>query len=146
MFRCLCALLLGGAVAHDHQTETGLEDKEVLLQLKAVADTTACRGPTWDRRHACPLDSWSATTHPCHEGWNDKHEGWFGITCEGRGNGARVLVVDLPGVGVAGELLPYFGRLGALLFLVRHSLWSAAFLTCLIGRWLACRICPTTRG
>ena len=63
----------------------------------------------------------------CPRSGNAQHKGWFGITCEGRGNGARVLVVDLPGVGVAGELLPYFGRLGALLFLVRHSLWSAAF-------------------
>ena len=48
-----------------------------------------------------------STALVCTRSGNAQHKGWLGITCEGRGNGARVLVVDLPGVGVAGELLPY---------------------------------------
>ena len=113
-------------------TMSGAADKRVLLELKAAADTSAC-GSIWsgidsdellDGSGTCPLDSWTAETEPCGDGWNNNVRGWVGVVCDARGG--RVVYVDLgnsvdgnyPDAELlAGELLPFFGQLGALLAL-----------------------------
>eukprot|EP01045_Picozoa_sp_COSAG04_P022257 COSAG04_NODE_2489_length_4023_cov_2.315240_1_plen_81_part_10 len=47
-------------------TASGAEDKAVLLELKAVADTSECIGIGLSTvEDPCPFDSWTATTEPC---------------------------------------------------------------------------------
>eukprot|EP01045_Picozoa_sp_COSAG04_P020727 COSAG04_NODE_2154_length_4676_cov_9.156859_4_plen_293_part_00 len=104
-------------------TTSGVEDAGVLREAKAAADTSACTG--WDSRMypdgsaPCPLDSWTADTEPCGDGYNSWDRGWLGVECDARGG--RVVAVYLGVTGVGGELLPFFGRLGAL-----HHLWLEA--------------------
>ncbi len=101
------------------QTATsGAEDKGVLLELKAAADDSACSWP-YPGFDGCPLDSWTAATDPCGEGHAEMFSGLFGVECDARGG--RVVAVDLHSTGVGGELLPFFGRLGALLALILHG-------------------------
>ena len=64
----------------------------------------------------CPLDFWTADTEPCGDGHDDRESGWVGVVCDARGG--RVVWVDLHYTGVGGELLLFFGRLGALLALI----------------------------
>ena len=45
----------------------------------------------------------------------DINAGWKGVVCDA--SSERVVHVYLAGLLVAGELLPFFGRLGALLYL-----------------------------
>ncbi|MDP6288572.1 MAG: hypothetical protein QF548_12135, partial [Acidimicrobiales bacterium] len=63
----------------------------------------------------CPVDSWVPDTEPCGDGHDDRDSGWVGVMCDARGG--RVVYVTLNNTGVGGELLPFFGRLGALLVL-----------------------------
>ena len=86
----------------------------MLREAKAAADTSACHGGI-----ACPLDSWTPDTEPCGDGYDDSTRGWVGVVCDARGG--RVVSVDLHNTGVGGELLPFFGRLGALLKLSLYS-------------------------
>eukprot|EP01045_Picozoa_sp_COSAG04_P026129 COSAG04_NODE_3565_length_2706_cov_4.255082_3_plen_192_part_01 len=88
---------------------SGAQDKRVLLEAKAAADTSACAGEySLDGEYVgsgngpCPVDSWTPDTEPCGNG----------VTCDARGG--RVASVNLVKTGVGGELLPFFGRLGAL--------------------------------
>eukprot|EP01045_Picozoa_sp_COSAG04_P018751 COSAG04_NODE_1759_length_5667_cov_2.268139_6_plen_322_part_00 len=103
------------------QTATsGAEDKRVLREAKAAADTSACtcsiRACGYSsRNNPCPLDSWTADTEPCGDGYRYYTSGWLGVMCDARGG--RVVRVYLWSTGVGGELLPFFGRLGALLSL-----------------------------
>jgi hypothetical protein len=108
-------------------TTSGTEDAAALREAKAAADTSACLA--WDsetREYTapCALDTWTATTEPCGYGYNSWSRGWLGVMCDG----GRVVGVEVPyqgqwrggppsDGGVGGELLPFFGRLGALLYL-----------------------------
>jgi hypothetical protein len=101
--------------ATQQMTTSGAEDAGVLLEIKAAADTSACSRPGWMESGDCPLDSWDPTTEPCGDGHDDERSGWVGVVCDGPGG--RVVWVSLGGTGVAGELLPLLGRLGALVLL-----------------------------
>ena len=111
----LCAA--GGLplAAAQKTTTSGAEDAAALREAKAAADTSACNyyGST---DGLCPLDSWTAGTEPCGDRYDSNTRGWVGVVCDALGG--RVVEVDLWNTGVGGELLPFFGRLGALL-----SLW-----------------------
>eukprot|EP01045_Picozoa_sp_COSAG04_P014013 COSAG04_NODE_1027_length_8681_cov_106.498019_3_plen_580_part_00 len=110
MWHCLLPLLAA-------QTTSRAEDTGVLLEAKAAADTSACTGGSWygGSSAPCPLDSWTADTEPCGEGYNNPHSGWVGVMCDARGGlGGRVVAVNFRNTGVGGELLPFFGRLGGL--------------------------------
>ena len=107
-----CFLGLPPPLAEAQTTTSGAEDAGVLLEAKAAADTSACSWP-YGGFHGCPLDSWTAGTEPCGDGHDDERSGWVGVRCDARGG--RVVYVSLNGTGVGGELLPFFGRLGALL-------------------------------
>ena len=98
-------------------TTSGAEDAAALLEAKAAADTSACACTSSNRcqTDACPLDSWTPDTEPCGEGFDDEFRGWVGVICDA--SGGRVVGVLLYDTGVGGELLPFFGRLGALLYL-----------------------------
>ena len=96
-------------LAEAQMTTSGAEDADVLRQAKAAADTSACRNS------GCRLDSWTADTEPCGDGYDSKERGWVGVVCDARGG--RVMTMNLESTGVGGELLPFFGRLGALQFL-----------------------------
>ena len=109
---------------HDDSGACVSDDKRVLLEAKAAADTSTCGSigsysGSYGRSGTCPLDSWTADTEPCGDGYDDKDSGWVGVKCDARGG--RVVVVSLAGTGVGGELLPFFGRLGALLVLLKLS-------------------------
>ena len=113
-------LFLGFLVppAEAQTTTSGAEDAGVLREAKAAADTSACTSTGYGRPNSdapCPLDSWTADTEPCGDGWHSRIRGLGGVMCDARGG--RVVYVGLGGTGVGGELLPFFGRLGALLFL-----------------------------
>ena len=95
-------------------TASGAADAGVLLEAKAAADTSACSGP-WHGYDGCPLDTWSVDTEPCGDGYDSRDRGWLGVMCDAPGG--RVVAVNLSHTGVGGELLPFFGRLGALLSL-----------------------------
>ena len=139
LLAALLARLLGqglvGLPPAAAQTSTsGAADAGVLREAKAAADTSACAVSgschfgTCDGDGPCPLDSWTADTEPCGDGYNDYgydsidrgyddlNSGWVGVLCDARGG--RVVHVNLSETGVGGELLPFFGRLGAL-----RSLW-----------------------
>ena len=114
--------LLPPPLAEAQATTSGAEDAGVLLEAKVAADTSACGGAdccdTYENGRwvdACPLDSWTPDTEPCGDGYDDLGSGWVGVKCDARGG--RVVYVALAGTGVGGELLPFFGRLGALLVL-----------------------------
>eukprot|EP01045_Picozoa_sp_COSAG04_P003455 COSAG04_NODE_141_length_23595_cov_4.393003_2_plen_360_part_00 len=111
---CFLGLLLVEA----QTTTSGSEDAGVLLEARAAADKSACTGGpyTGGSSAPCPLDSWTAATEPCGDGHDDSESGWVGVICDARGG--RVVYVYLWHTGVGGELLPFFGRLGALLILV----------------------------
>ena len=108
-------------------TASGAEDAGALREAKAAADTSACTCPGcrpgtcpvhWcptDEEGPCPLDSWTADTEPCGDGYHDRTRGWVGVMCDAPGG--RVVYVNLGHTSVRGELLPFFGKLGALLFL-----------------------------
>jgi hypothetical protein len=68
---------------------------------------------------SCPLTSWTAASEPCGEGHDNPHSGWLGVTCDARDG--RVVGLGWwgvwswsRGIGLGGELLPFFARLGAL--------------------------------
>ena len=61
----------------------------------------------------------TAGTEPCGDGYDNIRSGWVGVVCDARGG--RVVYVNLRYTGVGGELLPLFGRLGALLYLNLYS-------------------------
>lgn len=97
-------------------TTSGAEDTAMLMEIEGAADTSACHDGIYPYDEGpCPLDSWTAATEPCGDGW-DSTSGWVGVVCDA--SGGRVAYVDLHWTGVGGELLPFFGRLGALLYLV----------------------------
>ena len=97
-------------------TTSGAEDAGVLLEAKAVADTSECIGIGLSTvEDPCPFDSWTATTEPCGDGWDDITIGWLGVVCNE--SGGRVVDLELWDTHIGGELLPFFGRLGALLVL-----------------------------
>ena len=48
-------------------------EKATLLEAKAAADTSACTGNAY--YSSCPLDSWTADTEPCGDGYDDKNGG-----------------------------------------------------------------------
>eukprot|EP01045_Picozoa_sp_COSAG04_P030378 COSAG04_NODE_5261_length_1681_cov_4.668142_1_plen_205_part_10 len=100
----------GTALAARSAAETA-----ALRGAKAAADTSACIGMGGHPSRPCALDSWAAHTEPCGDGHYDRRLGWVGVVCDARGG--RVVFVYLPRTGVGGELLPFFGRLGALLYL-----------------------------
>jgi hypothetical protein len=53
----------------------------------------------------------------CGAGYDEGGEGWVGVTCDGMywpGAATTGRVVSVYGFSVGGELLPFFGRLGAL--------------------------------
>ena len=126
-FVCYLPLVVGQTIAGT--TTSAAEDKDVLISIRAAADTDACVGPFWDRCAACPVESWNPDTDPCGEGFDDERRGWIGVMCgcplenspfyttntltcpvEER----RVVSVDLSGIFIGGELLSAFGLLGAL--------------------------------
>ena len=110
--------LLPPPLAEAQTTTSGAEDAGVLREAKAAADTSACSWP--DRTfHGCPLDSWAVDTEPCGNGYDSTSRGWLGVECDARGG--RVVLVYLHGIGAGGELLPFFGRLGALLALSLYA-------------------------
>ena len=120
-------------------TTSGAEDATTLVNVAyEAADKTRCN--YWlsypdgvpVRHDGCALDSWTAETDPC------SGQGWIGVEC---GASDRVVGVHLNGhnedtgggeehtglgaqTSVGGELFPYFGRLGALEFLVLPDNWS----------------------
>ena len=66
----------------------------------------------------------AGAAEPCGDGWDsDNHDdgssGWLGVVCNSRGG--RVVWVRLISAGLGGELLPFFGRLGALLYLTLNN-------------------------
>ena len=107
------------------------QDAATLLEAKAAADTSQCNSTYVDgwqhdyidwREYCgssgcgpCPLDSWTEETELCGLGHDDWLRGWLGVRCDALGG--RVVQVALGNNGVGGELLPFFGRLGALLSL-----------------------------
>ena len=104
-------------------TMSGAEDKDVLRQAQAAANTELCHGGTYTggTGGACPMDAWDARAEPCGgwldgNGWDDLSSGWIGVVCNARGQreAGRIVSVDLYWTDVGGELLPFFGRLGAL--------------------------------
>jgi len=117
---CPAATLCSMGDGECQMAATGAQDTRVLREAKAAADTSACTcneylcGSGW-RDQPCPLDSWTADTEPCGDGYDDLNSGWVGVLCDARGG--RVVRVNLWDTGVGGELLPFFGRLGALLAL-----------------------------
>eukprot|EP01045_Picozoa_sp_COSAG04_P016021 COSAG04_NODE_1307_length_7295_cov_1.983185_6_plen_280_part_00 len=112
-------------------TASAAQDAATLLEAKAAADTSQCNSTYADgwqhdyidwREYCgssgcgpCPLDSWTAQTELCGLGHDDWLRGWLGVRCDELGG--RVVQVALGDNGVGGELLPFFGRLGALLSL-----------------------------
>ena len=110
-----CFLYWPPPLAEAQTATSGAEDARVLREAKAAADTSACNRIGSSTYSACPLDSWTADTDPCSNGWETTTHGWLGMKCDARGG--RVVYVDLYYTGVGGELLPFFGRLGALLYL-----------------------------
>ena len=105
-------------------TASGAEDAAALREAKAAADTSACHG--WDPgpqsyTGPCPLDSWGAVgTAPCDAGgWDSSRRGWVGVQCDR--HGGRVVKLIVAEWNIGGELLPFFGRLGALLVLDLHG-------------------------
>ena len=146
-----CFLGLPPPLAEAQTTTSGAEDAGVLLGAKAAADTSACTSPSsWGvPENACPLDTWAADTEPCGDGWNDPYySGWVGVECDARGG--RVVKVYLPSTGVGGELLPFFGRLGALLALNLRSPALRGDVADLAGatelRYLRLENCPLVVG
>eukprot|EP01045_Picozoa_sp_COSAG04_P028379 COSAG04_NODE_4386_length_2126_cov_7.481993_3_plen_231_part_01 len=121
-----CFLGLPPPLAEAQTTTSGAEDAGVLREVKAAADTSACTGgDVTGRQNPCPLDSWTADTEPCGDGYNSWRSGWVGVVCDARGG--RVVAVYLWNIGAGGELLPFFGRLGALLKLAVYGSWSYNF-------------------
>ena len=111
----LLALLWPPAQQSAGSSRSAAEDKDVLLEAKAAADTSACVGPGGLQSLPCPLDSWDPATDPCGDGYDDPARGWVGVLCAGPGPRARrVVAVYLWSTNVRGELLPIFARLGAL--------------------------------
>ena len=101
-------------------TASGAEDKAVLLELKAAADASECIGIGLSTlEDPCPFDSWAAATEPCGDGWDDITIGWLGVVCNE--SGGRVVDLELWDTHIGGELLPFFGRLGALLALALYD-------------------------
>eukprot|EP01045_Picozoa_sp_COSAG04_P005591 COSAG04_NODE_262_length_18654_cov_17.483751_4_plen_456_part_00 len=176
-------LLFGLSVAAQQQvSQSGAEDKAVLLALKAAADTSDCAGMRrwnsqaayspvpdfpgfWSERDshgqlfACPLDSWSPVTDPCGDGWDDwswgglTDLGWFRVLCDRRNGRVVYLTLDTPAeqINLKGELLPYFGRLGALQFLgASGNPGLSGDVADLAGatelRFLGLAACPLVRG
>eukprot|EP01045_Picozoa_sp_COSAG04_P012206 COSAG04_NODE_814_length_10091_cov_7.591873_7_plen_241_part_00 len=144
-----CFLGLPPPLAEAQATTSGAEDAGVLLEAKAAADTSACHGNTGGSSAPCPLDSWTADTEPCGDGHDSLGSGWVGVMCDARGG--RVVSVWLQETGVGGELLPFFGRLGALLVLflynnpaLRGDVADLAGATELRGLWL--QDCPLVVG
>ena len=143
----LCALLLPPLACAQLAT-TAAGDKAALLEAKGAAETSACS--YFSDSGPCPLNvSWSAATQPCGAGWEDTFRGWDGVECDA--SGGRVVGLWLHQTGVGGELLPFFGRLGALLFLnlmgnpaLRGDVAALATLTEL--RHLSVEDCPLVRG
>ena len=95
----------------------------MLRQAQAAANTELCHGGTYTggTGGACPMDAWDARAEPCGgwldgNGWDDLSSGWIGVVCQARGEreAGRIVSVDLYWTDVGGELLPFFGRLGAL--------------------------------
>eukprot|EP01045_Picozoa_sp_COSAG04_P006000 COSAG04_NODE_287_length_17998_cov_7.320018_24_plen_276_part_00 len=103
------------APAAAQMTTSRTEDRDVLLAAEAAADSSQCPIGRWlyngVLNDVCPLASWTALAEPCGDGHDDEGSGWLGVRCDARD---RVAKVDLAFSGVAGELLPFFGRLGAL--------------------------------
>ena len=149
----------GACVEAPVRTGSAAEDVAALRELEAAADTSACTqhfehttdlSPSDLRAvDGCPLDSWTADTEPCGDSWDDEASGWIGVTCDARGG--RVVLVHLLGTGVGGELLPFFGRLGALLYLglssnpaLRGDVADLAGVTELRRLWLD--HCPLVTG
>ena len=98
-------------------TTSGAEDAAALREARTAADTSACtRKYTSDGWvDGCALDSWTADTEPCGDGYDSLCSGWYGVECDERGG--QVVRVDLWATRVGGELLRFFGRLGALVHL-----------------------------
>ena len=97
----------------------------------------------------CPVNSWTADTEPCGDGHDDIDTGWVGVMCDARGG--RVVTVNLDSTGVGGGLLPFFGRLGALLVLsLRDNPALRADVADLAGatelRFLGLTSCPLVVG
>ena len=93
-------------------TTSGAEDAAVMREAKAAADTSGCATGA----HCLEvLNSWTAATGPCGDGYQYTSRSWLGVACDARGG--RVVWVQLASINVGGKLLPFFGRLGALLAL-----------------------------
>ena len=94
---------------------TNGQDAAVLREARADADRSHCHGSAGRTDLPCPLNSWNAATEPCGGGWNISNRGWLGVMCNVYDG--RVVSVTLYNTDLRGELLPFFGRLGALLSL-----------------------------
>ena len=110
-------------------TTSGAEDKAMLLRVRALANATA--GSDCYAGNSCALDSWDEATDPCDgptswsggtPSWASTFDGWVGVACDGPSSeGGRVVWVHLWGAGLGGELLPFFGKMGALLALALRN-------------------------
>ena len=111
--RALVGCLLPAAAAQ--MATSGAQDAAALHGAKAAADLEQCHGINGRTSQPCPLDTWDAAGPCSAEGFSSNIRGWTGVTCDEKDG--RVVAVRLGDAGLAGELLPFFGRLGALLFL-----------------------------
>jgi len=148
---CLVLGLMPLAAAQ--MAASGAEDTSALRGAKAAADTSACGIGESLGVEGCPLDSWrgrqDGPTGPCGEGYDDVFTGWVSVKCDGPDG--RVVWVGLVGKHVGGNLLPFFGRLGALLVLQLASNPAlSGKLTDLVGatelRYLDLHDCPLVVG
>ena len=94
------------------QTQSTAQDKDVLLEAGAAADTSACHPIGLSSAGPCPVDSWLPSAPLCGAaGWNDVGAGFVGVICGGHHvTNGRVLYVNLRLTGVGGELLVFFKR------------------------------------
>ena len=109
------------AQAQLNVTASVAEDKAMLVRARALANATP--GSDCYAGNSCALDTWDEATDPCDGtnsggSWASTFDGWVGVACDmPSSEGGRVVWVHLWGAGLAGELLPFFGKMGALLAL-----------------------------
>ena len=141
----------GRPVGAQQTTQSTAQDKDVLVEATAAADTSACHPIGVSSSGPCPVDSWLPSAPLCGAGWNDLDTGFVGVICGGHHvTNGRVLYVNLRLTGVGGELLVFFGRLGALQVLIlRHNPYMSGDVADLAGatelRYLDLQNCPLVR-
>jgi len=92
-------------MAVTQMTTSGLEDGTVLLEAMAAAAGSA---PVLMRMGT---GAWGRVPI-CGDGYDSLSRGWWGVECDVRGG--RAVLVLLTNTDIEGELLLFFGRLGAL--------------------------------